>query len=206
MLVAVALVGAFAPTGRAAAQEYIEGLNYSMGIPSGDTKKFTNNESWLGLAFDGQWFASPNASAGIMLGWNEFYERTSDRPFELENGTITGQQYRHLNVFPMLVSGRIYLNRDKRVDMSRTMYIGMGTGAYYVRQLFSMGTSQFTTDSWLFGVAPEAGFLFPLGVGNLGTIQARYHYPFSGGDFMGDGGGAKSIQYWSIQIGVSHSM
>ena len=203
LLVTAAALGTLWPIERAAAQEYLGGLNYSVGIPTGDTKTFTNNESWLGLAFEGQWIVRPNASAGITLGWNEFYERTGERPLVLENGTITGQQYRHLNVFPMLVTGRMYLNRDQRIDMSQSAYLGLSGGGYYVRQMFSMGTSQLTTDGWLFGLAPEVGVLFPLSMGNLGTINARYHIPMNSSEFLG---GDVKFQYWTISIGVAHSM
>ena len=195
-------LGAAWPVERAAAQEYLGGLSYSFAMPTGDTREFTDNESWLGLNFEGQWFVRPNASAGILFGWNEFHERT-DEAIELNNGTISGGQYRHLNVFPMLVTGRYYLNNSATaIGTTVAPYVGASTGMYYVRQLFDLGTTEFTEDGWLFGLSPELGVLIPLRSGSIGMLSARYNYPFNGSDFLGDQ--AQSFQYWTINLGVSY--
>jgi hypothetical protein len=201
LVTAGAAVGAAWPVERAAAQEYLGSLNYSLGIPTGDTRDFTDNESWLGLTFEGQWFVRPNASAGLLFGWNEFYQRT-DEALPLENGTISGGQYRHLNVFPMLVTAKFYLNGDASIGTAVAPYAGVSTGAYYVRQLFDIGTAEFTDDGWLFGLSPELGVLFPLASGSVGMLNARYNYPFSGGNFLGDA--SRSFQYWTISLGVAY--
>lgn len=203
LVAAGAAVGAALPIERAAAQEYLSSLNYSIGLPSGDTKDFTDNESWLGLTFEGQWFVRPNASAGILFGWNEFYKQEQDAQFTFDNGTITGRQYRHLNIFPMLVTGKYYLSGEhESIGSTMSPFVGLSTGAYYVRQLFDLGSSEVTSDNWLFGVAPEVGVLLPLRGGTLASLNVRYHYPFSSGDWLG--GEARSWQYWTFGVGVAY--
>jgi len=193
--------GAVWPIERAAAQEYLGGLSYSIGVPTGDTQEFTDNESWLGVTFEGQWFVRPNASAGILLGWNEFYHRTNES-LPLENGTISGGQYRHLNVFPMLVTGKYFFNSsDAPMGTTVAPFVGASTGFYYVRQLFDIGTAEFSDDGWLFGLSPEFGVMIPMPSGSVGMLSARYNYPFNGGDFLGDQ--SQSFQYWTFNLGVS---
>jgi hypothetical protein len=204
LVTAGAAVGAAWPIERAAAQEYMGALNYNLGIPTGDTRTFTDNESWLGFTFEGNWFVRPNASAGLLFGWNEFYHQT-DEALPLENGTISGGQYRHLNVFPMLVTAKYYFNstsEDASIGTVLAPYVGLSTGTYYVRQLFDIGTREFTDDGWLFGLSPELGVLFPLRMGSVAMLSARYNYPFSGGNFLGDQ--SQSFQYWTISLGVAY--
>ena len=198
-------VGVAWPMERAAAQQYLGSLTYNLGIPTGDTQDFTDNESWLGLTFEGQWLVRPNVSAGFLLGWNEFYHRT-DTTLPLENGAISGGQYRHLNIFPILVGGKYYINGGATVGAKVAPYAGLSAGTYYVRQLFDIGTVEFTDTGWLFGVAPEVGVLFPLGVGSgsVAVLNARYNLPFSSGSFLGDE--SQSFQYWTISVGVGFGL
>ncbi|HEX3158843.1 MAG TPA: hypothetical protein VHQ45_10030 [Gemmatimonadaceae bacterium] len=192
-------VGVAWPIERAAAQQYLGSLTYNLGIPTGDTQDFTDNESWLGFTFEGQWLVRPNVSAGLLLGWNEFYHRT-DTTLPLENGAISGGQYRHLNIFPMLVGGKYYINGGASIGTTIAPYVGVSAGTYYVRQLFDIGTVEFTDTGWLFGVAPELGILVPVRAGSVAVLNARYNLPFSSGSFLGDE--SQSFQYWTISVGV----
>jgi len=203
VVAALGAVAVMAPIERASAQaEYIGSLSYNLGIPTGDTKEFTDNESWLGLTFEGNFMIRPNASAGIVIGWNEFHERTVDE-LVLNNGSISGGQYRHLNVFPLLVTGKYYFNGESSVTSAMTPFVGAGVGTYYVRQLFDIGTTEFTEDTWLFGVAPEIGVLFPLRSGTIGTLSARYNLPFSSSGFIGSE--SRSMQFFTIGLGIAFS-
>src|SRR5688572_14437956 len=106
------------------------GMSYQWSVPYGDTKAFTDNDSWIGLSLSSKWKKGDHAAFGIYLGWNEFYERTTET-LEIENGTIFGNQYRDYNIFPMLLTGTIYIGSP---DARRRLYIGAGAGAYYVHQ------------------------------------------------------------------------
>lgn len=171
------------------------GMSYQWSLPYGDTKAFTDNDSWIGLSLSSKWMKGDHAAVGIYLAWNEFYQRTTET-LEIENGTIFGNQYRDYNIFPMLLTGTIYIGSP---DKRRRLFIGAGAGAYYVHQTFDIGLSTLYEDNWHFGVAPEVGFLINSYRGTAVELSAKYHYPLSGGDYLQ--GTAQSPQYLSVGLG-----
>jgi len=191
----LALGATFPALAAAQSNRPIVGMSYQMGLPYGDTKAFTDNDSWIGLGLSSNWMKGDHASVGIYLGWNEFYERTTET-LEIQNGTIFGNQYRDYNIFPMLLTGKIYIGN---VDKRRRLFLGVGAGAYYVHQTFDIGLSTLYEDNWHFGVAPEAGFLINGFRGTGVELAARYHYPMSGGTYLQ--GKAQSPQYLTVGLG-----
>jgi len=177
------------------AQRQLGGIQYSTALPMGYTKEFTDSFSWLGMTLEGRRFVKESMSVGLMLGVNTFHQNVTGT-IDLENGALTGAQYRNFNMFPMMLTLHLYGGSPR----GRRFYIGTGVGAYYIHQLLDVGIYTLTSDDWHFGVAPEAGFLLPFGGGTYGNISVRYHYPVAAGDYLG--GGSKSPQYWSFSIGV----
>lgn len=193
VVLAVGLACALAPAAQA---QYYGGLQYNWSLPVGDTKDFVDNDSWIGLALDGQWLRGDRASIGFVLGWNELYQRTSET-IVFTGGAATGDQYRHFNIFPLLLSGRFLLRSE-----GTRPYVGLGAGGYWIFQRFDFGQSSFSQDDIVFGVMPEIGVLVPMRSGAGLQLSARYHVPFSAGDWIG--GGERSWQYLSIGVGVMY--
>src|SRR4051812_39313868 len=58
----------WAPAARA---QYLSTVSYSASFPTGQTRDFIDNESWIGFNFDGQRFVNERASLGLSFGYNE---------------------------------------------------------------------------------------------------------------------------------------
>jgi hypothetical protein len=171
----------------------------SWSYPSGDTKDFTDNDSWVGAMLEGRRFVNPRVTASLGFAWNEFYENT-DRLVDLGNGAISGDQYRDINVFPMLIGAEYYMGESGRARP----YIGLGAGAYYVDQLMDIGVFTYDSNDWHFGIAPRAGVLIPSANRDTNfVIDFKYHLPFEAGDYLGDE--SRSWQYWTLGVGLSWS-
>jgi hypothetical protein len=174
-------------------------FTWNWSYPDGDLKDFIDNDSWVGLTFEGRKFINEQTSASLGFIWNEFYENT-DRIIQLENGAISGDQYRDINAFPILLGFQRYFGESGRARP----YLGLGAGAYYFDQLLDIGVFTYDETDWHFGIAPQAGILIPSR--NRDTrfvVDFRYHYPFEGGQYLG--GEPRSFSYWTLGLGVSWS-
>lgn len=188
----------FGHTTTARAQDYIGILTYSYALPTGDTDDFIDNDSWLGATLEGQWFVGQSSTVGLLFGWNEFYHKVQG-DIDFDFGTVSGTQYRHLNIFPMMVTAHWFGGERG----GARPFIGLGVGTDYVRQLLDVGLREFTESNWHFALAPDAGIAFPLPSGSALVLAARYNYPFKAGDYIG--GGSRAFQYLSFHIGVAYS-
>jgi len=177
-----------------ASAQVIGGLSAFWSNPAGDfDKQFISNDSWLGFSADGQRFISPNTTIGLTVGYTAFYQRTID-PLVLPTGTVTEDQYRSMNVFPVMVTGHLYSKAPGRIQT----YIGLDVGVYYFKQLLEVGTSSLTTNNLIFGFAPELGFILNRGARTEIGVFGKYNYPVNAGNFLGDQSG--SYQYLSIGL------
>jgi hypothetical protein len=184
------LLGAAPATG-----QVLGGLTYSWSNPAGDlSRDFIGNDSWVGFSVEGRRFVNQTATVGLSLGYTAFYERTSD-PLYFPSATITGDQYRSLNVFPLLVTGHLYSKAGGRIQT----YIGLGLGVYYMKQLLDVGSATVTTSNWILGFAPELGFVLNKGARTELAIFGKFNYPANAGKFLG----GESASYQYLSVGVS---
>jgi outer membrane protein W len=79
-------------------------------------------------------------------------------------------------------------------------YIGLGAGAYYIKQRLEIGVMMLEVDNWHFGLMPEVGVLIPT-ESVIFIIRAKYNYAFSAGKSIGKD--AIDISYVSLNVGVS---
>ena len=190
--IALAALG-LAAAAPASAQTY-GGLTYTWANPAGDlSDKFIGNDSWLGFTAEGRRFVNPNASIGVSVGYTAFYESTTE-PIYFPGGTVSGEQYRSMNVFPLLVTGHLYSKANGRIQT----YIGLGLGVYYMKQLMDVGPTTVTTSNWILGFAPELGFILNKGAAKQIAIFGKYNYPANAGKYLG--GESGSYQYLSIGL------
>jgi outer membrane protein len=157
---------------------------YQWSLPLGDTKEFTDNDSWLGFAIEGRRFIAADLSTSFLAGYTEFHERTDDED-------------RTLRVIPFMLGGQRYIGRPGGVQA----YLGLHFGVYWIRQSVEGGSTDFSAEDVLFGVAPEVGLAIPLRPEVGMIVGTRYEVPFSGGDFLG---GAQSFRYWSLGLGLAY--
>jgi hypothetical protein len=175
------------------AQAWFWGLSYGFAIPSGDTKDFVNSTSWRNVSVEGRRMnLMGNKSVGLSFAWNVFNEsgvRTSEIPGV--PGAITGDQYRYINTFPMLVNGDIYFGQQGGMRP----FVGLNAGVYYTEYRLEIGLSAFEENKWLFGGAPEVGVVLPTGQTRM-FFLARYHLTTSSGDIP-------SQQYFQLSVGLA---
>ena len=191
LLAALGMAGA-APAGA----QVLGGLTYSWANPAGDlSDKFIGNDSWLGVSVEGRRFLNPNVTVGISAGYTAFYESTTE-PIYFPGGTVSGEQYRSMNVFPLLITGHLYSKAGGKIQT----YIGLGVGVYYMRQLMDVGSGTVETTNWIMGFAPELGFILNKGSEKEIAIFGKYNYPANAGKYIG--GESGSYQYLSVGISL----
>lgn len=168
------------------------GWGYEWSMPMGDLSNYVSNDSWVGFNIQGRRFVREGFAVGGFIGYTSFYENTTD-VIDLPQGALSGDQYRHLGVVPIMVGAYKHFG-------SRGLYLGVNAGAYYFYQMMDIGIFSLATNEWLFGVAPEAGFVLGVRGRTALALQVKYHYPVSGGEFLS--GGARSFQYLSVGLGM----
>ena len=157
--------------GEAAAVPWFWGVTYQMAQPTGDTKKFTDDFSWLNLGVEGRALLSDRISAGVVFGWNSFYEDVNE-VITFDNVDVSGRQLRHVNAFPMLANFDYYFGKPSGL----MPFIGGGVGTYWIENQLEIGTVAFTDANWHFGLAPEFGVTMPMGHGIRGLFNVRYNW------------------------------
>jgi hypothetical protein len=154
-------------------QGSIYSIDYSMGFGTGDMGKYIGSASFRGFTFEGRGFVTDNVTIGGLFNWSTFYEEQRGATYEEGTLTVTGNQYRYINAFPLLVQGHYYLGED---EYSPRIYLGGGLGAYKINKRTEVGTWALEERKWHFGVSPEVGILLPVSMTTMFNISMRYHY------------------------------
>lgn len=184
----------------AGAQMRYAGLTYNYAFASSDLDRIVGSDSWYGMSLDIRRDVPGrnNVLVGLSTGWHVFYDNTS-RVIEIDNGAVSGQQYRNFNVIPILANVSLFLGERGQPRP----YVAFHAGPYYVRQILDIGLYRYTAGNWHFGIAPEAGVTFPVGRDIHFYVNGRYHYPFSGGDYLG--GESLKLPFTTLGAGFAWS-
>jgi hypothetical protein len=164
-------------------------------LPIGDQKDFTGGDggqsfSFRGATIEGRKILNENVSAGLSFGWHVF-NSSRFTTTTLNNATISGNQARYTNAFPLFVNAHYYFGQRRGMRP----YVGANVGAIYAERRVDINVYAIAQDTWHFAVAPEVGVVFPLGWVVRGVVSARYHYGFSADDY--------SPQYFSFSFGIA---
>ncbi len=157
----------------------MHGVSYSTALGVGETGDYIGRFSWRGFAIDGKYFINDNMTLGWTTGWQTLYEPVSGS-FTDGTQTLTGTQYRYLNVFPALMTWNYFFNEDGDVQP----FVGLGAGIYWIEQKTNMGLFSDTADHWHFGLTPEIGILFPVNIQSNFYITVRYNNAFPSNESM----------------------
>ena len=174
----------------AAAQEWWMGGSYSVAFPTGKTKEFNDQTSFRNAAFEARKRMNDNATLGMYVGWSVFDVNTTDTG-TIEATSVTGEQFRYSNIFPLLVNAHYYLGESG----GTRPYIGSGAGAYIVERRLEIFTVAFTDSEWHLGFMPEVGVVLPVKWNTRAILAARYNYAFSSGD-------QPEQSYWQLSVGL----
>jgi hypothetical protein len=165
------------------------GGTYSIGIPLGGMDNYISAGSFRGANFEGLKELNSKVAVGWILGWNVFSEKRANEVYTKDNLTVTGTQYRYMNLFPMLARG-IY---EFGETGSTRPFIGAGTGVTADIAKTNIGLYSFQKTAWHFTIAPEIGIKIPLGYTSL-TGSLRYTYGVKTKELG-------NLSYFSINLG-----
>ncbi len=154
-------------------QTSIYTLDYTMGFGTGSMGEYIGKASFRGLTFEGRGFVSDNVSVGALFSWATFYEARENETIVQDYTTLFGNQYRYINVYPMLAQVHYYFG----IDPHKTrVYLGGGIGTYSVNKETQIGVWALEENKWHFGVSPEVGVLLPIAYATMINISLRYNY------------------------------
>ena len=187
-----AIVFCICLTGVAEAQGDMAGFTYSLSFPTGGTKDYIDNESWIGFGVQGRRFINDNASVGLSIEWHNFFERTSEI-IPLDNGAVSGKQWRYINAFPIHAHACYYLGDE----WSTRPFFGAHVGTTYLTRRLEIGVYTITEDNWHFSFGPEIGVLHPLAAVDM-LFSVKYHRVL-------EAGGVPRQPYLSINLGFLYT-
>jgi outer membrane protein W len=156
-------------------------LTYTMGFGAGETNDFIGSASFRGATFEGQGFVSDQISVGGLFNWQVFYEELAGATYTDGTATLTGTQYRYINAYPMLLTAHYFMGTD---EYAPRFYLGAGLGAYIVDQEVQAGVWEVSNNNWHFGMSPDIGMLYPIGMDSYLNLGLRYHYVIKSNDSM----------------------
>jgi hypothetical protein len=165
------------------------GGTYSIGIPLGGIDNYISAGSFRGANFEGLKEINSKVAVGWILGWNVFSEKRVNEVYTDDNLTLTGTQYRYMNLFPMLARA---LYEFGTAEGTRP-FIGSGLGVTADIAKTNIGLYSFQKTGWHFTVAPEIGIKIPLGYTSL-TGSLRYTYGVKTRELG-------NLSYFSINLG-----
>jgi hypothetical protein len=148
-----------------------QGLTYSMAVPLAGTQDYINAGSYRGVNYEGLHELTPKFAIGWLFGWNVFNTELRNETYTQDNLTITGNQFRYQNEFPMLVRGLYLFGQPAGIRP----YLGAGIGVIYNVRRTDIGLYSIKTDAWHFSMSPELGIMIPLR-GSYLTTSIRYNY------------------------------
>lgn len=170
---------------------------YLVSVPTGDTRRFASEPSWLGISMEAQWRFQRHAAAGIAIGVSDFSHR-SNGTTNFSSGSATGEQLRDLVAVTVAGTTRWYFGPRP----GRGTYLGVATGFLIAQQTYQLGVMpQFVRSALHLAVTPEMGVAIPVFDGVDAVVSARYTLPSRAGDYLG--GGARRFQFLTIGVGLA---
>jgi outer membrane protein W len=166
------------------AQDDHFGMSWDITVPLGETSDYISETSFLGFTMQWRKFVTPNVSLGASFSWNVLDSRSFEtqefnfKPDGVDRqiaGALSGEQFRYLNSFPMVVEAAYYLG-DPYESKVRP-YGGLGVGVTPIQKRTEIGLVAITDTNWHFTLAPEIGILIPLDQVDL-FAAANYNYAF----------------------------
>jgi hypothetical protein len=167
------------------------GAEYTVSVPLGATKEFTDNTSWRGATLEARKTLSQNLTAGLLFGWYTFNE-VSVGTASLPGIDVTGVPYTYLNSFPIQATAHYYLGKPR----GTRVHIGGGAGVTINERRLDVGLYRIQDTKTQFSVFPEIGVSIPLNWSLRGVLAVRYNYSLKSGDMPAQ-------EYVGISVGLA---
>jgi opacity protein-like surface antigen len=147
---------------------------YSIAIPMGKSSDFIDETSFRGFAVTGDYFLNDEWSLGFSTGVQTFYGELGSQTYELETLTVTGEEFRYINMIPAIMMAKYHFSRYGVM----TPHVGMGAGFHWVEERREFAGFQFQEDSFRFGIQPEVGFGLEISPSTDLLFVSTYHQSF----------------------------
>ncbi len=168
-------------------------ISYPISIPFGASADQVGKTSFRGMGIDFAYLLNPTISLGFHTSLSTFYQQEDEGRIVLNQGEITGKQYRYINAVPMYASARYVFNKDNTL----ISFFGLGIGTMWSERRTDMGMYSLQDKAWRFALSPEAGIMVGVPTYDLGlNLGVRYNYGFKTSD-------SEAEQYLSFIIGVT---
>jgi opacity protein-like surface antigen len=171
-------------------------ITYNVAMPLGNTAAYISNTSFRGASLEIGTALSENFSIGVGGSWHVFYAHPGYTIVEIgNNSAISGMEYRYINAFPLMVTGRYLFNSQSMF----TPFIGTGLGTAYVEQRTDIGSVPFESSAWHLAVAPEVGAIVEVGYRTNLFVNARFTNAFKSGDM-------DKLSMAGLNLGITYSL
>jgi hypothetical protein len=165
------------------------GISYSMSVPLSGIEDYIDAGSYRGMNFEAYRELKPKIAVGLLFGWNVFHTELRNETYVKDNLTITGNQFRYQNSFPMLARGMYMFGASAGIRP----FVGAGVGVTYNVRRTDIGLYSIKKDAWHFSMSPEIGILIPIRESKI-SAGVRYNYAAKAGEF-------NSQNYVSLNLG-----
>jgi len=155
-------------------------LIYSVAIPMGESADYIDETSFRGFALTGDYFIQDEWSLGFSTGVQTFYQELGTQSYSLETLTVTGEEFRYINMIPAIFMAKYHVDRYGVV----TPHIGMGAGFHWVNQRTEFAGFSFDESSFRFGIQPEAGVGLEISPSTDLLFVTTYHHSFESKDIQ----------------------
>lgn len=164
---------------------------YTVSLPQGATKEFTDNTSWRGATLEARKILSQNLTVGLLFGWYVFDEvKVGTASFP--GIDVTGVPYTYLNSFPIQATAHYYLGKRR----GTRLHFGGGAGVTINERRLDVGLYRIQRTKAQFSVFPEIGVSIPLDWSLRGVLAVRYNYSLKSGD-------TPAQEYVGISVGLA---
>lgn len=151
-------------------------LHYSTALGLGSTHDGISKLSFRGASFEYKKFvASDLVAVGLDLNWNVLYEKKSYDTYTYGSTSLSGTQYRSLNVLPFMATFDYFFADEDHVVQP---FIGLGVGPVHTIENVDMGLYRYNTKDWHMGLKPQVGLWYYLNETTKLSVSSEFLYAF----------------------------
>ncbi|WP_018344777.1 OmpW family outer membrane protein [Cytophaga aurantiaca] len=150
-------------------------LHYSTALGLGNTHDGISKMSFRGASFEYKKFTSDQVALGFDFNWNVLYEKKSYDTYTIGTASLSGTQYRSLNVLPFMATVDYFFADNDHVIQP---FVGLGVGAVYSIENVDMGLYRYNTKDWHTGFKPQIGLWYYLNETTKLSVSSEFLYAF----------------------------
>jgi outer membrane protein W len=166
-------------------------IMYSVGFPIGESADYIDQTSFRGFAITGDYFLDDEWSLGFSTGVQTFYQEMGRQTYDVGTLSLTGEEFRYLNMIPAIMTGKYHFDRYGIITPS----LGLGAGFHWVGQRTEFAGFQFNDDSFRFGLLGTAGIGLEVSPSTDLLFNTTYHHSFESSDIQ-------THSFLALQLGL----